>query len=142
MKQERVILSFIMVLIGLLVAGSIFYFYQFSKKTPSTHQTPIIINPTPTPAKVSTLLLKITNPVDESVVNNKSLSVTGKTDPKATVLVITSSDQKVLKPDSQGKFNTSITLNTDQNLITVISVLPNGESKIAKLTVTYSTSNF
>jgi hypothetical protein len=140
MKQERVILSFIMVLIGLLVAGTAFYFYQSSNKTPVVIQA--MVSPTPTNQKDNDVTLVIDNPNDESVAGSKDLIVSGKTNPKATVLVITDSDQQVLTSSEKGDFKTTLTINNDQNLITIISILPSGESKQVQKTVTYSTSNF
>jgi hypothetical protein len=141
MKQERVILSFIMVLIGLLVAGALFYFYQINKQIPvKLHNA---ISPTPTPKIAKEIIfLNLTSPNNEIVVNNKTITVTGKTNPDATVIIITKADQQVFKTTQTGDFKAILTLETDQNLITIISVLPDGESKQIQRVVTYSTSNF
>ena len=140
MKQERVILSFIMVLIGLLVAGLAFYFYQSTKVVPDKSSSSIIITPTPTPKP--TIFLSLSQPINESVVSSKTLKISGKTEPRATVIVITDSDQQVLQPSSQGDFSTTIILSDNQNLITIWALLPNGESINLQKTVTYSTDNF
>ena len=140
MKQERIILSFIMVLIGLLVAGTVFYFYQSGKKAPV--KTDTFASPTPASNKNTTFFLTLSKPSTEVVVNNKALTVSGKTSANATVLVITKSDQQVLNPDHSGNFSADLTLDNDQNLITIIAIMPNGESKQIQATVTYSTSNF
>jgi hypothetical protein len=140
MKQERVILSFIMVLIGLLVAGSAFYFYQSGKQIKST--TSVTTTITPTPTEKPKIYLVILNPQNEEVVNNKTLTISGKTSPNATVIIITKSDQQVFQPSSQGDFSTTITLNNDQNLINIQAILPGGESYAIQRTVTYSISNF
>lgn len=140
MKQERVILSFIMVLIGLLVAGVTFYFYKSGEKTNSNIQT--IISPSPTPTATDNLLLTIKSPVNEAVVENKTIKILGTTSPKATVIIITKLDQQVLTPDSTGDFNATVSLGNDQNLITIIAVLPNGETKQIQHTLTYTTNNF
>ena len=141
MKQERVILSFIMVLIGLIVAGATFYIYQSNKKTPPNNL--VKTSPTPTQsANNDKIKLTLISPIPESVVNNKNLTVSGNTNPNATIIIITKSDQQVSKADEKGKFNASVTLNNDQNLVTVISILPTGENKTIQVTVTYSTSNF
>ncbi|HYM65228.1 MAG TPA: hypothetical protein VES68_01980 [Candidatus Sulfotelmatobacter sp.] len=140
MKQERVILSFIMVLIGLLVAGLAFYFYQSTKVVSDNSTASTILTPTPTPRP--TIFLSLSQPVNESVVTSKTLNVSGKTNPEATVVVVTDSDQQVFKPSSQGNFSTSVTLTDDQNLITIWAISPNGESTSVQKTVTYSTDNF
>ena len=141
MRQEKVILSFIMVLIGLLVAGVAFYFYQSEKHIKPNLQA--VVSPAPSSiSNKSNLILEVTNPKNEEVVSDKKLSVLGKTDPNATVFIITKSDQQVIKSSSTGNFNSTVTLDKDQNLITVISVLSNGDYKQIQSTVTYSTSSF
>ncbi len=140
MKQERVILSFIMVLIGLLVAGAAFYFYQSGKQIKSV--TTITTTITPTPTQTPKVYLVLKSPQNQTVVADKILNILGQTSPKATVVIITDSDQQVLKPDSQGNFSTTITLANNQNLITVESILPSGEIETLERTVTFSTSNF
>ena len=141
MKQERVILSFIMVLIGLLVAGVVFYFYQTTKVV-SDKSSVGNSNQTPTPSPKPTVFLVLNQPSNEQVVSNKTLLVSGKTNQDATVIIITDSDQLVLKPSSQGDFSTTITLSNDQNLIRVRAVTPNGETAVLDRTVTYSTEDF
>lgn len=141
MKQERVILSFIMVLIGLLVAGIAFYFYQTTKVVSdksSINSSNSVVSPTPKP----TIFLVLNEPNNEIVVSNKTLTVSGKTNPEATIIIITDSDQLVLKPSSQGDFSTTITLEGGQNLIRIRAVTPNAETIVTDRTVTYSTDNF
>jgi hypothetical protein len=141
MKQERVILSFIMVLIGLLVAGGIFYFYQ-STKTVSPSTTTIVNRITPTPTPEPKIYLSLNQPSDEQVVASKTLVISGKTNPEATLIVITGADQQVIQPTSQGDFSTTITLGDGQNLIELQSILPTGETTMIKRTITYSIENF
>jgi hypothetical protein len=141
MKQERVILSFVMVLIGLLVAGALFYFYQ-STKTVSPSTTTIVKNITPTPTPTAKVYLSLSQPSDEEVVNNKTLSINGKTNPNATVIIITNADQQIIQPSTQGDFSTTITLDNEQNLIEIRSILPTGETIVVHKTVTYSTEQF
>jgi hypothetical protein len=141
MKQERVILSFIMVLIGLLVAGGLFYFYQSTKNvSPST--TTIVNRITPTPTPEPKLYLSLNQPSDEQVVSSKTLVISGKTNPGATLIIITDADQQVIQPSSQGDFSTTVALDDGQNLIEMQSILPTGETIMIKRTITYSTENF
>lgn len=141
MKQERVILSFIMVLIGLLVAGTAFYFYQSTKTIPAAN-SPVTAQATPTPAPKPAVYLTLSQPTDESVVSNKTLQILGQTDPNATVVIITYSGQKVMQPSSTGAFSTTLTLDNGENLIKILSILPNGETASIQKTVTYSTESF
>lgn len=141
MKQERVILSFIMVLIGLLVAGALFYFYQ-STKTVSPSTTGIVNRITPTPTPKPKVYLSLNEPSDEKVTGNKTLAISGKTNPNATLIIITNANQQVIQPSLQGDFSTTITLDDGQNLIEMHSILPSGETIVVRRTVTYSTEAF
>lgn len=141
MKQERVILSFIMVLIGLLVAGAAFYFYQ-STKVVSPSKTTLTISPSPTPAPKSNIFVTLSAPSDESVVASKTLQITGKTTIGATILVITDSDQQIVQPSTQGDFSTTIALEDGENIIQIEAIASDGGETFVQRTVTYSTQDF
>jgi hypothetical protein len=141
MKQERVILSFVAVLIGLLAAGIAFYFYQSTKTVSSTNQ--ITVNaPTPTPTPKPTAYLSLGTPDDETVVTSKTLTINGKANPEATVIIYTKSNQQVIQPSGQGDFSTTLTLDDGENLIKLMAILPGGETTTVQRTITYSTEDF
>ena len=141
MKKEKVVLAFIAALIGLLVAGIAFYIYQSSKTIhiPNPTATPSIKNPT---KKDQNVFLNLTSPQDESVIDNKIVQVSGNTKPDATIIVLTQLDQKVITPSSQGDFSTTVNIDSGENIIEITAIAPNGEEKIIKRTVTFSTENF
>ena len=141
MKQERVILSFIMVLIGLLVAGATFYFYQSTKSIPQS-KTNLTVSPTPTPTPKPSTFITLDQPADESVVGGKTLQISGKTNPNAIILVITDSDQQVVQPTGQGAFSTSITIGDGENVIRMEAITPDGGNASLQRTVTFSTQDF
>jgi hypothetical protein len=141
MKQERVILAFIAVLIGLLAAGLAFYFYQ-STKTVSPSNTTVVNPRSPSPTPKPTIYLTLQSPNDEIVVDNKTLKINGKTNPGATIMIATASDQEVIQPTQMGDFSTTTTLDNGENLIKIFVVLPDGETESLQRTVTYSTEDF
>lgn len=141
MKQERVILSFIMVIIGLLVAGVAFYLYQGTKSVPSSKTSILVASPTPTPITTS-VYLNVSSPTDESVVGNKTVTVSGKTTPDATIVIMTNSDQKVIVPSGVGDFSTTIIITDGANLIRVTSFGSDGQSETIQKTITYSIEDF
>ena len=141
MKQERVILSFIMVVIGLLVAGVAFYMYQGTKSIPNSRTSILVPSPTPTPINTS-VYLNVDSPTDESVVDNKTVTVSGKTTSDATIVIMTNSDQKVIAPSGQGDFSTTIIIADGTNLIRVIAFGGDGQSTTVQKTITYSLENF
>lgn len=140
MKLEKLILSFFAVLIGLIVAGAAFYFYQSSKSIPENQIKKIsLTTPTPTTAPVT---LVIDNPRDLSVVDNKTVSLSGHTDPGVTIIVSTSSNDQVITPSNIGAFSTTITISSDENYIRILAINPSGQEAEKTLTVTYSTESF
>lgn len=141
MKTERVILSFIAVLVGILVTGAAFYLYQGTKKSsPQNTKTITLSEPSPSPSQNVVLTLK--SPTDEMVVTKKIISIEGTTEENATVLIVTPVDQKVLTPTSAGNFSTTVNIDDGQNFVEITAISPSGEENKITRTVTFSTEDF
>ncbi|OGH18673.1 MAG: hypothetical protein A3F31_05565 [Candidatus Levybacteria bacterium RIFCSPHIGHO2_12_FULL_38_12] len=141
MKTEKVILSFIAIIIGLLVTGIIFFLYQTTKIVPPNKiKNIVLLNPTPPPQ--SSLFLILDSPRDEEVVDKKIVTVSGKTQPDATVVISTNNTDDVITPASNGAFSSSITINDGQNQIEVVAIAPNGQEAHITKTITFSTETF
>ncbi|MDP2637501.1 MAG: hypothetical protein Q8P26_00370 [Candidatus Levybacteria bacterium] len=143
MKKEKVILSFVATLFGLLVAGIAFFIFQSTKTIEPTNtnsKTISITSPTPTP--IPSIFLTIDRPKDEEVVSEKTIVVSGKTANNAVVVVITDSLEDVVTPSANGDFSTTAILGKDQSVIEIIAISPNGESIRTKRTITYSQEEF
>lgn len=141
MKKEKLILSFIATLFGLLAAGIAFYAFQATKTIePLNTKTVSLASPSPTP--LPAIFLTVDRPKDEDVLDNKILVISGKTASNAVVAVITSSSEDVITPASNGDFTTTATINDGQNVIEIISIAPSGESARIKKTVTHSQEEF
>src|SRR5438034_3357215 len=144
MKTEKVVLSFVAVLIGLLVAGAAFYFYESTRviSPASKHlATKTSQSPTQVPESNTPSVLAIDSPSDESVVTNKTLTVKGKTQPNATIEVTTPVDDEVTTASSAGDFSTSATLDDGTNQVSVTAIDANGQDETKILTVTYYTES-
>jgi hypothetical protein len=141
MKAERLILSFVAILIGLLVAGGAFYIYQMTKALPADETKAITIS-SPTPTPDSNKLLTISSPRNEEVVNKKTISVAGKTLPEATIIVSSESGDQVVKPTRTGDFSVTQTIGNDSNIIQITAVFPNGEESKVTRVVNFSTEDF
>ncbi len=140
MRFEKLLLSFFAILGGLLVAGVAFYFYQSAKTIPATQiKTVHITTPTPTSAPV---MLTIDAPQDLSVTNNKTITITGHTDPQATIIVSTDIADQVVTPASTGAFSITVTIGNNENYLHVVAIAPNGQEVTKTLTITYSTESF
>jgi|SRR5581483_5454191 len=146
MKTEKVVISFVAALLGLIVAFVVFYFYQSSKiiPNPKSNLTSASnanrINPTPTPDK--TFYLTVESPSDESVVSNKTIEITGRANPNSTIVSITPTDQQVVSPTQTGTFSISTTIGDGANIVEVTAISPSGEEKSVSETITYSTEDF
>ena len=140
MTKEKIILSFVAIIIGLTVAGGAFYFYQSTKVIPQEQQIPITINPSPSPTPK--VLLTVDEPKDENVYDSRVIKITGKTDPNATIIVLTDTDEDVLIPTLTGDFSTTVTIDTGQNVIQITAINKNGDTNTINRTVTYSTESF
>ena len=146
MKSERVILSFIAVLVGLMVAGGTFFIYQHYMKTPPTTpaqtlSTKSVITPSPTPHNQNDFLI-VDNPVDQLVTSLRNIQVSGKATKDATIIVSTPSTDQVAISSNTGTFSLSTTLDNDTNVMQITAIFPDGtEQKVTK-TVTYSTETF
>lgn len=77
-----------------------------------------------------------------SVTDNKIVTVTGQSDPQATIIISTDTGDQVINPSSTGAFSTTVTIGTDENYIHIVAITPNGQEVEKTLTVTYSTENF
>lgn len=142
MKTERVILSFIALLIGLSVAGGAFYLYQSTKVVPTTKNKTVTVKPpTPTP-DTSSYILTIDSPKDEEVVNKKTITIAGKTARDATVIITTENDEQVILPAQNGNFSTTQTISDGGNIIQITAVFPDGNEKTIKRTVSITSENF
>lgn len=141
MKKEKIILSFIATLIGLLFAGVAFYIYESSKAIPQEKiKTVKVTPPSPTPKKV--IFLNLDKPKDEEVVSKKIITVSGKTTPDATIVILSKNFQEVVTPAENGDFSLTMTIEDGLNIVQVTAIAPNGEE--AKLTraITFSTEEF
>jgi hypothetical protein len=141
MRKEKIILSFIAVAVGLIIAGVAYYFYQTSKIIPTNKQQTVTVKK-PTPAPQGTLFLSVLEPADEKVLTEKVVAVSGKTLNDATIVIITENDQQVIKPTAVGNFATTVNIESGQNIIKITAFSKNGEQKTIERTVTYSTEDF
>lgn len=142
MKAERLILSFIALLIGLGVAGVAFYFYQSTKVIPQS-DTKAAKGPTVTPTPdVSGYILAIDKPKDEEVVSSKTITITGKTATDAVVVVSTETDEQIITPAQNGNFNTTQTISDGANIIQITAIFPDGGEKRITRTVSVSSESF
>ncbi len=141
MNSEKLILSLIAIFSGLLVAFIIFFIYQSTKTiSPNKITSFNIVKPSPTPKP--TVFLTIDTPVDQTVTSSKSVTISGKTSPDATVIVNSLTDDQVVTPSTTGNYSVTLTLSNGENLITLTAVSADGNEVSQQITLTYSTEDF
>lgn len=146
MKIEKIILSIVAIIFGLIAAAVAFYLYQMTKTLPAQNTQPLSVkstsSPTPTPTKESSNFLTVENPKEESVSGNKTVKISGKTMPDASIVVSTENSDQVVTPASNGDFSLNETLADGTNMIQITAVFSGGEEKKVIRTVTYSKESF
>lgn len=145
MKAEKVILSFVAIVIGLVAASAAFYFYQMTKTLPKEKaQIEIAANkkvtPSPTPDRGN--FLTIDEPTDEGVFDKKIIAINGKTEKNATIIVTSEDADQIVKPAANGDFSLSQNIPDGTSILYITAIFPNGEEKQVTKTVTYTTETF
>lgn len=140
MTKEKIILSFVAVLIGLLVASGVFYFYQQTKVISPEKQKTVLTQPSPTPKPL--VLLVVDELLDEKIYDTKVVKISGKTEPDALIVILTENSEDVLSPAKNGDFSTTVTLENGANLIQITAIGKNGGTNTIERTVSYSSESF
>ncbi len=146
MKAERVILSFIAVLVGLMVAGGTFYVYDhYFKSAPKPAVQIITVKPTLIPSPTSAPkgdFFTITEPTDESVLTTHAITVSGKATKGSIIVVSTTSSDQVGVAANDGTYSLSTTIDNDTNPLYITAIFPDGTEQTMVRTLTYSTQQF
>lgn len=106
---------------------------SFKKPVPMTSPTEA---PSGKTANESILSLSLSSPDDESVTTLDTITIEGKTDPKAIVVISTEEDETIVTPVADGSFSLKVTLTPEENQLVVTSY-KDSESKIIRRLVVY-----
>ncbi len=142
MKTEKIVISFIAVTIGILVAAGAFYFYQTTKIVSTSDTKTVSLTASVTPTPKSQVFLSIDTPKDEDVIDTKTVKITGRTSPDAVIVVTTNTNDQVVTPAANGNFSTTAILDSGENAIQIQAIAQNGEETNVIRTVTISTESF
>lgn len=154
MKKEVLLSIIIGIILGFGIMGFTWVnrnggFANLSQKIASgssqeeTIQKEEVVSPTPTAITENNEVdLLITEPENEIVVSQEKLSIKGKTQSLATVVIIWEEGEDILVADKDGLFETQITLLGGPNEIEVTAYGKNDNEAKKILTVTYSTAKF
>lgn len=136
-RKEITLAIIIGLLFGLIVVGGILRARSAFKK---------VVPPTPSPSPLASgvvvndgLTLSLET-IDNQVVSEPSLLVSGKTLPSAYVVILGEAGEHILVPSELGTFSQEVKLVTGANTISVTSYLEDGTSVEKSLTVVYTTA--
>lgn len=136
MKREAVIVGIFGLSLGLLVAWGVWNFRGVTK--PTSTPTPTFTPPPTTATQPPTTGLTVNLPEEETLTNQDSATVSGKTLAGTTVVVSSPIGDKVVEADSEGNFQTQVDLEEGENEITVTAYLPDGRTEEQTRTVIFS----
>lgn len=144
MKLEKILLSFVAIVVGLVAAGAAFYLYQMTKTLPTQKNQPAAVTTktSPTPSAENGNILSLDSPKDEQVFSDKQISISGKTMPDATIIITTEDADQIVKPASNGNYTLSQTIPDGTSILYITAIFSDGSEKKIMRTVTYSTENF
>ena len=115
---------------------------QFSSSKVTVSPLPALTSPAPSPTPDQTNnQLSISSPDDEALVNTDSVTLTGKSTPKAVIAITYEDAETITEADANGNFSTNVDLVGGYNTIVVTALDPaTGTESSQTLTVTYTTA--
>lgn len=126
-------------LLFVIVAGiGVIIWAGLSHLGSANSKLPALENSAPVTLDRVSLSLQLDSPDNKTVLFDQSLLVSGKTSPKATIIVNDDGDYSGVTADSGGSFSKRITLDDGLNQLTVTAFDSEGNSKTEHRTVYYS----
>lgn len=141
-KKEMLIAGFIGLFLGLSIGflatniKNIKISTSFQKPVPSEETSPPENTTEENPSQKLPLSLSVSAPDDESVTTLDKITIEGKTDPQAIVIVSDENTETVVTPNSDGSFKSKVTLTAEENQI-VITSYNNSQTEVVKRLVVY-----
>ncbi len=140
MKKEVTIAITIGFTIGLIITFGIYRAqkaYQDNKQSLQNNNQQQQTNPTEPPPHS----LVVTSPVDETLSDQDTVTITGTTSPNSYLTAVSSQHQTFTQAQADGTFSLEMTLEEGANIITITSLDQFSNSQTADLTITYSTAD-
>lgn len=133
------------IIFGLILGGVIIFGIQFANKagqnaaSTSPSPTPLVNNQTPTPT-IEELPLVVTSPLNNSVLNLPTVTITGKTYKNGLIAATTNDNEIIAKANNDGNFSFEFPLVGGDNQIKIQSQSSDGKSATSDLLVIYTTA--
>lgn len=138
MKRDIVIAIIIGFITGSVIAITAVNLPNLLKNKSTGPNTVSSITIIPTPKSPEIIKLDITSPKDKSLIASKSIEIQGISNPKATILISSDSDNKVREVDGDEKFSEKMDLAEGINIFQISSIDDQGNYITKELTVYYT----
>lgn len=141
MKKKKFFIFLLLLIIVIVFALIGFFIYQQTKSI-SPKEIKEITLEKPNPSPTAGIFISVDRPNDEEVVDERTISVSGKTNPNAKIVILTPTNEEAGVATSDGSFSTDIILDEGENVIEISAIDQNGEIAKVTRTVIYSTEDF
>lgn len=128
-----IISHFTILVLSLIFLGGFYYVLNVDQinDTPIKDYLPVTLKPV-------SFNLDVTNPDDELLVFDKSLVISGKTAPRASVIISFADQNAGLAADGNGEFSKVVVLNKGVNEISIAAFDSSGNTKNVSRTIYFS----
>lgn len=123
------VLIFVLGLVLIIIAN--FILNKDFKKTDLSNYLPVTTEPL-------SFDLMINNPDNNTIVNSKSVVVSGKTSPKASIIISSESGDTAFEANQKGEFSKVVSLVPGLNILIIQAFDPQGNTKSVQKTLYYS----
>lgn len=134
MRKEMIVA----IVFGLILGLVLTYGFYRARLAMGPRPNPIA-TPTPgtsaSPTPNNNGQLTLLSPADESVQAERSTTITGKTIPNTTVVILVNDDEEITMADATGNFSQQRTLKSGSNVITITVLEESGALITAERTV-------
>ena len=135
MKKEFLLAIIVGLVMGLFITYGIYYSQKSEEQTQiTTTIEELEKNESSTEPEVNGLVT-IYNPIDESIIEDNSTTVTGKTIAEAFVIIFVNDDPIITQADETGNFSKEVNLNDLANIIRVHAIDEDGQDYVVERTV-------
>jgi len=135
MKKEFLLAIIVGLVMGLFITYGIYYSQKSEEQTQiTTTIEELEKNESSTESEVNGLVT-IYNPIDESIIEDNSTTVTGKTIAEAFVIIFVNDDPIITQADETGNFSKEVNLNDLANIIRVHAIDEDGQDYVVERTV-------
>lgn len=135
---QKKISPFILMGLGIVVSLGVAAFIWFRLFPSQPPITSVTTSPVPL---TQALTLELTSPADGTLSVNQEVLVTGKTLPNTTVVFFTETDENSMQSDTNGMFESTITLAEGINSLTVTVFGEDGTEKSQTMDLVYDSDS-